>query len=362
MMRRALILILLPVALASAQTTSYKSADGLWDIQAPAGWQVIVEPEGDVQFKDHAVTVNVAVYPRIADRMDPATFVKTNDDELKGQCPTFQSRQSKPSTLAGFPAVDSVNTCSDPKSPAVAETIAAASPDHTLLALTIISPLSRYDDVLPAILTMRATLHLKGTPPPVLPSAESFAKDRASAGCLVGLYTATECTRRLATAVGGNVGPPITGNVYTDPMRRFRCAIPTGWTATPEGDNGQLGVQLRSGKEFINLMTIKSSTSSAHDALVAYEQDQMVRTHSTRKPPYGGAGILQIFGAGLEYDFDDFTATDGQGNPVSGTYGSIAPFGGGNAVLIVQASYDPNDKTANVLAVAQSVRLTPDAK
>ena len=125
----AITALFLPIV-AAAQTL-YTSPDNRFTLQVPAGWQIKSEPELSlVTFRNGAVSVSVMVSQQHkSNAMTAKQFIDGNIDELKGQCPTFRNRQNGPSTLVGFPALTSISTCSDARSPAVAEDFAALTPD-----------------------------------------------------------------------------------------------------------------------------------------------------------------------------------------------------------------------------------------
>ncbi|MEO6964533.1 MAG: hypothetical protein ABI076_01380 [Acidobacteriaceae bacterium] len=117
--RLTLILIaLLPLA-APAQTP-YASPDGQFTIIVPSGWEVEPDPtiSNLVNFRDGAVTVAILVSQQHkSNAVSAQQFIDDNQQDLKAQCPTFQNRQSGPSTLLGYPAFTAIDTCSDPRSP-----------------------------------------------------------------------------------------------------------------------------------------------------------------------------------------------------------------------------------------------------
>jgi hypothetical protein len=185
-----------------------------------------------------------------------------------------------------FPALTSISTCSDAKSPAVAEAFAALTPDDLLIGFTVISPIARYYEMLPLLDDMRSSLHLIGRPP--LPTPKAAVSEAAIAlekACLVGAFSQEDCARRQGVLIGQEDPAPDTHfpNRYRDPAGRFSVELPSGWKAISEGDNGVAGVQLRSGSYWINLIPATASTPS--EAVLHHEQQIAAKLNSTRTPP-----------------------------------------------------------------------------
>jgi hypothetical protein len=361
--------LLLP--LAAAAQTPYASPDGRFTVQAPTGWRIQPDPANNsVDFHNGAVEVDLSVWPQ--DPKDPISgkqITEANDASLQHQCPTFRHLQTKSTTLVGFPATISTDNCSDPKSPAVGETTAALTPDNLLLTITVISPISRYYDVLPDIDLLRDTFRLVHHPYTPPAPEESPARADLHRACLVGAFSQEECARRDGVLIGkehpDKPNQDNLPNTYTDAAGRYSVDYPAGWKAIAEGDNGIAGVQLRSGTYWINLMPATEGTTTKEVVLL---HEQKLAGNSGRTPPFSSVGLVQLFGHGLEITFDSFSSSTREGEPIDSTIAGIGDISGhGHNFLLLVASLpktDPNAPDAPaipIFAIAQSIRMTPVA-
>lgn len=180
--------------------------------------------------------------------------------------------------------------------------------------------------------------------------------------CQAGKYSQEECARRLGIALGQQAGPQESApsaNRYNDPQGRFSFAIPEGWQANPKGDNGSLGVQLRSGANWINI--IPASAASTREVVLAQEQHVLEQSHSDRKTPFGPSGLIQLFGNGVELTYDSFDGVSTDGQPIASYIGGVTNLTGSAhtyLLLVASLSKDPDSKDgATFLATAQSIRL-----
>ena len=364
----AFCVVALPNALA-AQTT-YHDPKGRFDLQVPAGWQLT--PDGVVdQVIVHKVTVQAVVMVMDQNKSNAMTakeFVDATAGELQGRCPTFKTRQSGTVTLAGAQGIFSLFTCSDPKSPSVAETSAALTETPVLIGITLMAPLADYYENLPALDAIRDSLHIHGEKAGASASdaSESLAMTELKKACAVGAFTQEGCSRRMGILLGQEETPaeaastPAFGTVYRDPTGRFSLQVPKGWSATSEGDNGILGVQLRSGANYINVMPAEPA-ASASEVVLTHEQKMAARSNSTRKPPFGILGLIQIFGNGLEVTYDHFDASSPDGNAIDCYIGGVGDIKGTeHAYLLINSSVAAQQKEATgglFLSVAQSIHL-----
>ena len=392
--RLAIAVLLLP--LAGAAQTLYTSPDGRFTLQVPSGWQIKPEPDLSlVTFRNGAISVAILVSQQHkSNAMTAKQFIDGNSEELKGQCPTFRNRQNGPTTLVGFPGLTSISTCSDAKSPAVAEDFAALTPDNLLIGFTVISPLARYYEALPLLDGMRSSMHLIGftvisplaryyealplldgmrssmhligyPAPPTLKPAKSEVTIALEKACLVGTFSQEDCARRRGILIGQEHPAPDTHlpNLYRDPAGRFSVEFPSGWKAISEGDNGVLGVQLRSGSYWINLMPETAGTP--REAVLHREQQIAANFSFTRTPPFGDIGLVQLFGHGLEITFDNFPASSPTGDPIDSYIAGVGDISGASHnLLLIVASLPRNSPNAApgtpvvpFFAIAQSIRM-----
>jgi hypothetical protein len=360
--------LILPLAVA-AQTT-YHDPQGRFDLQVPAGWQINMDKGADqVIVRKGAVQAIVAVLQQ--DKGDPVTaqeFVDVTAREFQGQCPTFRARQSGKLILAGTPGVYSLFTCSDPKSPSVAETSSALTKNAVLIGFTGIAPLADYYASLPVLDGIRSSLHVIGneTAVPASNGSDSLAMTELKKACTVGAFTQDDCARRIGILLGKEAQPAATGSepaaglAYHDPTGRFSLQIPQGWSATSEGDNGIRGVQLRSGSDWINIMPA-GPAASASEVVLRYEQKVAAQSNSGRKIPFGQLGLIQLFGNGLEVTYDHFSAVSAQGDTIESYIGGVGNIAGADhTFLLLITSFGAQNKDkdgALFLSVAQSIRL-----
>ena len=360
--------LILPVAVA-AQTT-YHDPQGRFDLQVPAGWQISQDQGADqVIVRQGAVQAIVAVLQQDkSGAMTAQQFVDVTAKEFQGQCPTFRTRQSGTLTLAGTPGVYSLFTCSDAKSPSVAETSSALTKNAVLIGFTGVAPLADYYASLPVLDGIRNSLHVMGNEAAATASneGESQAMTELKKACTVGAFTQNDCARQIAILLGKEAQPgaaslePAAGVAYRDPTGRFSLQIPQGWSATSEGDKGILGVQLRSGSDWINIMPAEPA-ASASEVVLHYEQKVAAQAKSDRKIPFGQLGLLQLFGNGLEVTYDHFGAASPQGETIESYIGGVGKISGADhtfLLLITSFGAQNMDKAgALFLSVAQSIRL-----
>ena len=139
--------------------------------------------------------------------------------------------------------------------------------------------------------------------------------------------------------------------------------VPKGWKATSEGDNGANGVQLRNGSNWINVMPADGATS-ASDVVLGQERWIAQNSKQDRKPPFGAAGLIQLFGQGLEVTFDSFKGASAKGDAVESWIAGIGDISGkGHSYLLMAASLetatekDPTQGGVPIIAVAQSIKM-----
>lgn len=366
-------LAMLPLSVPAAAQTTYHDPKGQYVIQIPAGWQIAPDPDPDahqmIVSKGNVKTYFFVMLQNKTNAMTPQNAVDATTMEFKSECPTFQDRTKGTLTISGTQGIWAVSTCSDPNAPTVNEISAALTKNLYLINFITMSPLSQYYANLPALDDIRNSLQVTGNPGPS--SVDNTGKSQAAAeiakACAVGVFTLDECGRRLGILAGQEAksdpspSKPVTGTLYQDPSGRFSLQVPQGWTATSEGDKGVLGVQLRSGTNWINVLPADSATS-ATQIVLNEEQKIATQSNSTRKPPFGAAGLIQLFTNGLEVTYDHFSAASPQGDAVDTYIGGIGDISGtGHNFLLVDSSISTQQKGQDgslFLAVAMSIHLT----
>jgi len=371
--RRAMVLAAVAAALlpmASLAQTTYHDPKGRFDLQVPAGWSAAPDGEVDQVIVRHgaAQAIVAVIQQNKTNAMTAKEFVGSTVIEFKQQCPTTQERQSGAVTLAGAQGIYTIVTCSDPKSPAVAEASAVLTPNYYMVGFTMISPLSQYYANLPVLDGIRNSLHVTGndTAAPVSKDADSPGVTEAKKACAVGAFSQEECSRQIGIqyskqTAGEDAADAAKSNVYRDPTGRFSFSIPDGWTTTSEGDNGILGVQVRSGSNWINVIPTDPAPS-ATEVVLRYERNMAAKSNSDRKPPFGAAGLLQLFGHGLELTYDNFSAAGSDGTSRDSWVGGVGDVSGaaGQSYLLLVASIDTQQEDAGAKAflnIGQSIHF-----
>ncbi len=355
-------------ATASSGQTSYQDPKGRYTVQVPAGWKVEPEPQ-DYQFNVRHFAAQVIVAVTQQNKANPMTakeFVDATAMDFKQQCPTYRALKSGTVTLAGAEGVYSTFTCSDPKSPAVAETSSVLTANFFLVGVSVISPISSYYENLPQLDGIRDGLQITGndsahTKPETGMALKKTELDKA---CLVGAFAQEDCARRMGILLGQEPDTepekPWTGVVYRDPQGRFSFHVPDGWTTTAEGNNGALGVQVRSGSSWINVMAAEPA-ASARQVVLSYEEKIAQRSNSGRKPPFGAVGLLQIFGHGNELTYDEFSGVSADGSSIDSYVAGVGDIEGkGTSHLLLVSSIDAKQKEAGgaaFMTVAMSISL-----
>jgi hypothetical protein len=356
---------------ASAQTT-YHDPQGRYDFQVPDGWQVTPDQDpGQVIVRKGNSQAIVAMVKQNPNSLATAKeFVDLAVKGFQGQCPTFQQRQSGTLKLAGGQGEFALVTCSDLASPAVAETSAVLDGNLYVVGFMMIAPLRDYYANLPILDGIRNSLQVPGAGKvfAVANATESQAMTELKKACAVGAFNQEDCARRVGTLLGQEAGQDKTGpdpgsaagNVYRDGSGRFSLKIPAGWHATPEGDNGVLGVQLRNGSDWINVMPADAA-ASASEVVLNQERQIAAKSNSARKPPFGAIGLVQLFGNGVEVTYDHFSASTAQGDAVESYIGGVGDISGaGHNFLLVISSTGAREKDKDsgiFISVAQSIQL-----
>ena len=363
----SLAVLLLPY-FAVAQTI-YHDPQGRYVLQVPEGWQVTPDKGVDqiIVRKGASQAIVVVLKQNGNNSTSAKQFVETTVREFQAQCPTFRERIKGESKLAGAPGVYTLVTCSDPRSPAVAETTSALTANSILVGFTMIAPLKDYYANLPVLDGIRNSLRVTGAGTAVAASnADAQAKMELKKACIVGALTQEDCARRMGILLSQEAKQDRespreeVGSLYRDPTGRFSLQVPEGWSATAEGDNGVLGVQLRSGFNWINIMPVDPAASTS-EVVLKQEQNVASQSNSNRKGPFGPGGLIQVFGNGLELTYDHFNASSMQGEAIESYVGGVGDISGtDDSFLLLMASIGGQQKDkggAVFLSVAQSIHI-----
>ena len=350
--------------------TAYHDPKGRFEVQVPDGWSAVPDEGVDqtIVRKGAVQAIIMVSQQHKSNAMTAKDAVDETTKEFQGQCPTTRVRKSGTVTLAGEQGIYTLVTCSDPKSPAVAETSAVLTDNTVLVVFTMISPLAVYYVNLPTLDGIRDSLRVTGAKSTgaVSGTTDSKAMTELKRACTVGAFEQEDCARRMGILLGQEAKQektapePAKGAVYHDPIGRFSLQVPGGWSAKAEGDNGVLGVQLRSGSSWINVMPAEPAASTS-EVVLNQEGKVAAQSNSSRKPPFGPLGLVQIFGNGLEVTYDDFKGSTAQADPIESYIGGVGDISGtGRNFLLLIASIGSQKKEeagAVFLSVAQSIRL-----
>jgi hypothetical protein len=355
--------------LAAAAQSIYHDPKGRYEVEVPAGWSAAPDDNGIDDFtirRGASQAIVLVIEQNPTQPMTAERFVGEAVAEFQQQCPTFRERQSGAVSLAGNQASYELVTCSDAKSPAVAETAAVLRKDKVLIGFTMIAPLERYVADLPVLDDIRNSLRVPGQndakPPP--PDSDPLQVIEAKRECAVGALPGDACARQIGIAYGkqtaaAEAAAAAAANVYHDPTGRFSFIIPSGWTAVAEGEKGLRGVQLRAGENWINVMPA-ASAGTVSEVVLRYEQEMAAHAGNGRKPPFGTIGLLQLFGHGTELTYDNFSAKGADGGERDSYVGGVGTASGnaGDGHLLMVASVTPeSDGGKAFLTVGQSVRF-----
>ena len=101
-------------------------------------------------------------------------------------------------------------------------------------------------------------------------------------------------------------------------------------------------------------MLAPATASSPTDVVLGFEAG--FAKDGSPKPPIGKLGIIQLFGQGMEIDYDTFRSENDDGRKVDSMVAGIAKdSGSGQRVLMFSSIAGDTDATG--LKVARSIRL-----
>jgi hypothetical protein len=357
------------ISIASSAQTTYQDPKGRYTVEVPSGWHVEPDAEQDQINVRHgaAQVIIVVIQQKQKDPMTAKEYVDATEADFTRQCPTSRKLKSGTVTLAGTEGISATFQCSDDKSPAVAETSSVLTANFFLVGVVVISPISTYYQNLPLLDAIRDSLRITGNDSAKAKpeTGTALAKTELDKACLVGVLAQEDCARQMGILLGQEgkenheTEKPWTGAVYRDPHGRFTFHVPTGWTATAEGDNGSSGVQLRSGASWINVMPADPAPS-ARQVVLDYEELLAQRQHYDRKPPFGSLGLLQMFGHGDELTYDHFATGSDDGSSFDHYVAGVGDIAGKSpSHLLLVSSIDPKQHASadDFLTVALSIGL-----
>ena len=348
---------------ASAQTSTYTAPDGFFDVQVPAGWTTEWDSQlNQVTLRRGSAMATVQVLPLPKETSAFATeMLATTKKEFFGQCKGAEELQHGQAHIAGMPAQSFLLRCLDAP-PSVAGTAIAWSDRKIMITYTVIAQIRTYGDDVATLDAIGNSIHPTGLPAAAAHAASEFTEDervdQVSRACRAGSFTQTDCAVRLAHAHAGLVPQPAAttaaGPRFHDADSVFSVEVPAGWQASLKDKNGIRGVELRRGESWIAVMIAPDTAKSASDVVLNFEAG--FARDGGPKPPLGKLGIIQLFGQGMEVDYDTFPSKNDNGADVqSMVAGVAADSGSGPRVLMFSSIGGTSDATG--LRVARSIRL-----
>ena len=354
--RTAVTLCTLGLGSLHAQTsTLYQAPNGLFDVAVPAGWTTDWDPKLEQVTLRHESTIAIVMAMTMPNETSAyaKTFLGMTHDEFFGQCKGSDELEHGPARLAGLSAQSFLVRC--PAAPAsVAGSTVAWAGNRTLLSYTVIAPIRTYGDDVATLDAIGASVHLTGTPAVQASVPDSDARvAEVKRACKAGSFVQEECARRIGMAYAGTQEPPA-GKRYRDATGMFSVEAPAGWKATLDEKNGVKSLQLHRGSDLIALMPAPAGARNAKDVVLRFEAG--VTKPGDAPPPFGPIGIVQIFGNGVELDYDHFEVENDKGTMIESRVAGIADISGRGPYVLMFTSIAKGTDAAS-LKVAQSVQF-----
>jgi uncharacterized protein YbdZ (MbtH family) len=181
---------------------AYQSPDGAFSLEVPAGWtERKAEGSNEVSFVLGSVSVSVGAVP-VERGETVGRWLEASKSILKEQCPAAEVQTESKATVAGQPGERFTMFCPGPRPPVTVRESAALA-NGKIFTFSITAP----------------ALEMSQCQADIDAMAKSFRPAMGEAG-----------------------KPP--DSSYQDPAHRFSLDIPSGWTLTPRGGNGEQGVVL----------------------------------------------------------------------------------------------------------------------
>jgi len=222
--------VLMFAATACAQST-FKDPGGNFTIAVPSGWHTETRPGSPQVFvrkgQGH-VDVSMTVMPS-RDGSTPSAkyildyYVKQTTQDCTD--PQFKAQDAN-DKIAGLPALLSIFTCQDSQVGPSIKLFEVATTNGKIVVFIQEAVTSDFNAAIPALNVITKSLRLTGD----LAAANSAPQ-----------------TQQASTARYRHSNQPSasdSGNVYSDPQGMFSLAVPEGWKAIPEGNNGDKGVMV----------------------------------------------------------------------------------------------------------------------
>jgi hypothetical protein len=139
-----------PAATGTAAPRMYRSVDGAFAVEVPAGWQVRKEDgSNEVTFLNGNVSVSVAT-AATEDGDTVAKLMEVNKSMLKQQCPAAEVKEEGKATVAGAVGAYFSMFCPGPKLPTTVR-MSASIKNGTFFMFNVTSPTAQLAEAEPAI-------------------------------------------------------------------------------------------------------------------------------------------------------------------------------------------------------------------
>ena len=265
-------------------------------------------------------------------------------------------------------------TCNDLKGPTTLK-LSVATNQGKIFVFNTTGPAAEYSHAASALEAMVRSMHLqtgatsRGTPAGADPNKAAALEE----ACATGVFTPEECAQKRAAleqpgnsqqpSEQGNApgpsesGPNANPNFYHDPQGRFQVAIPQGWTADPQGNDGSQGVKLSSGSNWAFIGPFGGATNPADVVvkLATQIQSQYRNFSMTKHAP------LHMNGHNAEYAA--FTGTNPQGARVALMIAGIAAAGGNHLGMLTSSPFAAAGQTTPVFtAMFNSIRFAGEGQ
>jgi hypothetical protein len=250
--------------------------------------------------------------------------------------------------------------------------LSVATSEGNIIVFNTTGPTAEYSHAAPVLAAMAQTFRLGTAGRKANARAGDLAggdENKSAAleeACATGVFTPEECAAKRVALRNGAVTqqparaasqpePNASSTLYRDPQSRFEVAIPSGWTAEPQGDNGSQGVKLATGASwaFIGPFSGATNPSDVVVKLATQIQSQYRDFTMLKHAP------LEVNGHAAEYAV--FNGASPQGTRVTLMIGGIA--GGANRHLGMITSTPlatATQSTSAFVAMFNSIRFAGD--
>lgn len=350
--------LLVLVGAAVAQS-DFRSSDGRFTAQVPQGWNIVEDRNsGQVKLSQGKVSASLGVAPTDNGQTPPASEVLDGiTQQFKEQCPSTKVVNHGTTALSGLTGEFALLSCDDPRGRVMSK-ISVATSHGEILIFNSAAPAADYAKVLPTLNAVEKSFRLAPKNSSGGAAGDNTQKIKLlQQACTSGVLTQKECAAKMA-ALSGNPAPSpraqdgsqatspqaasvgdrdgrVGTTLYRDPNGRFSVGVPQGWSATPEGENGDHGVLIRKGSSWAIIGpydNVRSTAGVVNGLASEFQPDY-------RDFQLGDSGSLTVNGHDAAYGA--YAGINSQGEHVGLRFAGIAAPGG--HFLAMAASIPHND-------------------